>query len=66
MPCLLGRGNTSDSVRSAEKYATAGLIDSLDNLREKRHYIYHGTQDAFIHFGKSWIYSCDLPMHKIH
>lgn len=52
MPCLRGRGNTSDSIDTAEKYASSGLIDPLENLKEKRHYIFHGTQDTFIHFGK--------------
>jgi len=71
MPCLRGRGNTSDSVQSAKRYAAAGnlknnsfypdlfakfltigLIDPLESLKDKRHYIFHGTQDTFIHFGK--------------
>jgi hypothetical protein len=60
MPCLRGRGNTSDSLDIAESYAKLGLIDPLQNLRNKRHYIFHGTRDAFIHFGEFLVDFCLL------
>lgn len=57
-----GRGNTSESIQTAEKYAAAGLIDPLSNLVEKRHYIFHGTQDTFIHFGNFLTFTLNVTV----
>ncbi|XP_021950435.2 uncharacterized protein LOC110847745 isoform X1 [Folsomia candida] len=50
IPCLRGWGNSTDSIRLAHLFANANLIEPLDHMRHKRHYIFHGNADPVIHF----------------
>lgn len=52
VPCLRGRRNISESVEKAKEYALDGLIDPLENLKERKHYLHHGKRDVIIHVGK--------------
>lgn len=51
VPCLRGRVNISESVDRAKEYAREGLLDPLENLQKRKHYIHHGSRDVIIHFG---------------
>ncbi|ODM98786.1 hypothetical protein Ocin01_07902 [Orchesella cincta] len=50
VPCLRGRKNVSESVDKAREYDRDGLIDPLENLKARKHYLHHGSRDVIIHF----------------